>query len=195
MGAREQENATESGDSVASLRVLCGERDPKAKGAKGLLVPAQREGNTSPPTTSERGGLAPEGAKKGAKRRDPSPLNVAALGESYATKFWSRVDQVEGSCWLWKNARNGDGYGVAMCGRLASGNPRLALTHRIAFELAKGPVPDGMELDHLCKNRLCCNPQHLEAVTHRTNVIRSDSPRLVGERNRARAAARKAVSA
>lgn len=66
MGAREQENATESGDSMAKSRSECGERDPKARGAKGLPVPAQREGNTSPLTTPEQGGLAPEGAKKGA---------------------------------------------------------------------------------------------------------------------------------
>jgi hypothetical protein len=81
-----------------------------------------------------------------------------------------------------------------MCGRLASGNPRLALTHRIAFELAKGPVPDGLELDHLCKNRLCCNPQHLEAVEHIVNVRRSDTGKATAERNRARAAARRSKS-
>jgi hypothetical protein len=56
------------------------------------------------------------------------------------------------------------------------GKPQLALAHRVAFELAKGPVPTDLVLDHLCRHRDCCNPDHLEAVTHRTNCVRSSNP-------------------
>lgn len=85
MGAREQENATESGDSVASLRVLCEERDPKAKGAKGFDSSAQREGSSSPLTTPEAGVSAPEGAKKGASiSRTEWGLSEDLLAVGYA---------------------------------------------------------------------------------------------------------------
>lgn len=48
--------------------------------------------------------------------------------------------------------------------------------HRIAYELCKGPIPAGLVIDHICKNTLCVNPQHLEAVTQYENVMRSSSP-------------------
>lgn len=49
-------------------------------------------------------------------------------------------------------------------------------THRAAFEISNGPVPEGLELDHLCRNRACCNPEHLEPVTHKVNTLRGVSP-------------------
>jgi hypothetical protein len=53
--------------------------------------------------------------------------------------------------------------------------------HRVSYEWAKGPIPDGMELDHLCRNPACVNPDHLEAVTHGANLHRSDS--VTGKRS------------
>jgi hypothetical protein len=105
------------------------------------------------------------------------PLNVAALGPAYAEKFWARVgtDPLS-SCRPWTRAKNAQGYGVLMCGHREDGKPQLALAHRVAFELANGPAPAEMVLDHLCRNRACVNPQHLEPVDHRTNILRGASP-------------------
>ena len=78
-------------------------------------------------------------------------------------RFWARVDK-SGDCWLWTGPQS-NGYG---CGRFP-GSPQNQWAHRIAYELERGPIPDGMELDHLCRNRLCCNPAHLDVVTHAEN--------------------------
>ena len=56
-------------------------------------------------------------------------------------------------------------------GYVGTGHGRYG--HRDAYEAAKGPIPDGLEIDHLCRNRACINPDHLEAVTHRENVRRA----------------------
>lgn len=73
----------------------------------------------------------------------------------------------ENGCWVWHKTTNSRGYGLSM--RYG----KQILAHRLAYWVFVGPIPDGLELDHLCRNRLCCNPDHLEAVDHRTNVLRS----------------------
>lgn len=56
------------------------------------------------------------------------------------------------------------------------------MAHRVAYELLIGPIPAGMTLDHLCRNRLCVNPVHLEAVTNRVNILRGTSPAAIHAR-------------
>lgn len=73
-------------------------------------------------------------------------------------------------CIEWDGYRNKAGYGEIGRGAAADGN---VLTHIAAWELQFGPVPDGLELDHLCRNRACRNTLHLEAVTRRVNLLRS----------------------
>ena len=69
-------------------------------------------------------------------------------------------------CWEWFGAKSPAGYGtISWLGR---DRP----THRVAYELLVGPVPDGLQLDHLCRNRACLNPEHLEPVTNRENTRR-----------------------
>jgi HNH endonuclease len=72
-------------------------------------------------------------------------------------------------CLLWTGCLR-HGYGVIEIGRKAVG------VHRVAWELLVGPIPEGLELDHLCRNRACAAPAHLEPVTHRVNVLRGTSP-------------------
>lgn len=80
----------------------------------------------------------------------------------------ARVDDVTG-CWNWTRTIQPNGYGrISIDGR-------MVYTHRAAFEAFVGPVPVGLELDHLCRNRRCCNPAHLEAVTRRENLLRGDT--------------------
>lgn len=84
------------------------------------------------------------------------------------TRFWSTVRKTT-SCWTWSGRTNGDGYGLID----VRGNG--IRSHRLAYELARGPIPDGLEIDHLCRNRACVNPDHLEPVDGRTNTHRGFS--------------------
>ncbi|MFN2485673.1 MAG: HNH endonuclease signature motif containing protein [Acidimicrobiia bacterium] len=78
-----------------------------------------------------------------------------------------KVRRDPNGCWLW-TGNLANGYGRFWLG----GKTQPA--HRVAYEELVGPVPDGLELDHLCFNKSCINPWHLEAVTHAENVRRSD---------------------
>jgi hypothetical protein len=70
-------------------------------------------------------------------------------------------------CWEWQGCTNSNGgYGRVYFGR------RSQVVHRYVYELLKNQIPEGAELDHLCYNRICCNPEHLEPVTHRENMRR-----------------------
>lgn len=80
-------------------------------------------------------------------------------------QFWAKVDKT-GDCWLWTAACNPKGYGKFR----ATGT-----AHRIAYIDLVGPIPEGMELDHLCRVRNCVNPDHLEPVTSAENTLRGDS--------------------
>ncbi len=75
---------------------------------------------------------------------------------------------VESGCWHWTGSLKTNGYGQINIG--AGLSP--ASVHRVTYEEFVGPVPDGLELDHLCRNRACCNPDHLEPVTRADNVAR-----------------------
>ena len=90
-------------------------------------------------------------------------------------RFWRYVDRSAGffTCWPWIGGLNTDGYG-----RFCIGNGYVR-AHRYSYELTNGPLVPKQELDHLCRNRACVNPAHLESTTHRENCQRGLKGRLV----------------
>jgi hypothetical protein len=89
-----------------------------------------------------------------------------------AARFWAKVDRRgRRECWPWKGAVS-KGYGNF---RVGGRDGRMQGAHRVAYELCIGPVPPGMQLDHLCENSRCVNPTHLEVVTSRENTLRGRS--------------------
>lgn len=76
------------------------------------------------------------------------------------------VPDLPGPCWQWARGHNGKGYGQF------SYKGKQWLTHRLSYELLDGPIPAGLQLDHLCRNPGCLNPQHLEPVTNLENALR-----------------------
>lgn len=91
-----------------------------------------------------------------------------------AERFWSKVNKTH-FCWEWTASRHPDGYGHFGI------NGRIMGAHRWAFEQERFPIPEGFELDHLCRNRACVRPDHLEVVSHKTNLLRGVG---VGAKNR-----------
>lgn len=84
-------------------------------------------------------------------------------------KFMLKVRKEPSGCWIWTRAINAYGYG-----KLKYNNKHTS-SHRVAYQELVGPIPAGLQLDHLCRNRACCNPAHLEPVTCRENLLRGDT--------------------
>ena len=83
---------------------------------------------------------------------------------AFPERFWAKVDtRAPEECWLWTGGHDSNGYS-------SFGDTR---GHRFAYELVVGPIPEGMVIDHLCRNPGCVNPAHLEPVTNAENIRRS----------------------
>lgn len=95
------------------------------------------------------------------------------------TYFPGNLDKfidASGDCWNWTGGTDPDGYGI---GRV---NNKSVRVHRTVYKHLVGPIDDNLVLDHLCQNRRCCNPDHLEPVTNRENILRGNG--LVGTSHR-----------
>jgi hypothetical protein len=92
---------------------------------------------------------------------------VARTKREIIERFLARYEPEPNSgCWLWIGSVSGHGYG-----RFHSGKVSFA-AHRFSYEVSRGHIPEQLELDHLCRVRMCVNPSHLEPVPHRENVLR-----------------------
>lgn len=100
----------------------------------------------------------------------------ASRRRSLESRFWSHVEKRSGrawngtECWEWRASCTPEGYGKFKVGG------RDAYAHRFSYELARGPIPARLTVDHLCRCRRCVNPDHLEAVTARVNILRGENP-------------------
>lgn len=97
----------------------------------------------------------------------------------WQTRIWLAVDTTDpDECWVWQGHLDKDGYGQIR-GNGGRGAPLLR-AHRAMYALVrKEAIPAGLTIDHLCRNKACVNPDHLEVVDHRTNILRSTGPAAV----------------
>lgn len=91
----------------------------------------------------------------------PSPQPSTRI--EWEARFWKKVDK-SGDCWLWIAGKDAYGYGQFSIGF------KKVKPHRLSYEMAKGPIPEGMVIDHRCHNRVCVNPAHLRAITQKQNT-------------------------
>src|SRR5215467_1385107 len=97
-----------------------------------------------------------------------SGTSIRPLSDRETARFWSHVEKTE-TCWVWGGATkacNNVRYGVWKLDK------KLLSPHRVAFQLSTGVLDPALTIDHLCENKLCCNPAHLEQVTRAENTRR-----------------------
>lgn len=89
-------------------------------------------------------------------------------------RFWAKVEKRANGCWEWTANKNNQGYGLIRTGSLSDGSRRMELAHRVSLKISGIHIPDGYDVDHLCKNTICVNPSHLEPVTTEENLRRGN---------------------
>ena len=134
--------------------------------AKGTIPRVCGECGTTfliPPKTANR-----EGAGRFCSHACAGRSGRRSAVQPYADRVLSKVQRTDG-CWIWTGQVGRAGYGLAEIGGV--GRPRIQAT-RAVYELLVGPIPDGLQLDHLCRNPICVRPDHLEPVTPAENSRR-----------------------
>lgn len=110
--------------------------------------------------------------------------STVARGASLEEKLTKNYT-TNGECWEYNSGKAGKGYRVIWY----DGKQRYA--HRLSYEFHKGPIPNGMVVDHICRNRACINPKHLRVVTQKENVRGVQTPVLSCEKHKCKRARRK----
>lgn len=96
---------------------------------------------------------------------------IRPQGRSIEERFWSNVVEDPSGCWIWTGGKTRGGYGQFT--PITTGpEAKTWKAHRFAYDIMVGPIPDGLQLDHLCRVRHCVNPEHLEPVTAQVNTLR-----------------------
>lgn len=93
-------------------------------------------------------------------------------------RFWSKVHVLPNGCWIWTAATSHRGYGLFRVGSRSDSSRKSIHAHRFAYECLVGTIPLGLQSDHLCRNRACVNPSHIELVTAQENAQRGLNGRL-----------------
>lgn len=121
------------------------------------------------------GKLAPLASKTNKKRGwikgQPIRYIWGHASRKQQTAIAFNIDKITG-CWIWQGSKISTGYGNLRV------NGEYYLAHRYMYELINSKIPENLELDHLCRNPLCINPKHLEAVTHAENCRRGSCAKL-----------------
>jgi hypothetical protein len=108
-------------------------------------------------------------------KKHGSPHTIGQSGQPktpFAERFWRHIDILgPDECWPWKGYIAHNGYAIVHLDDFR----KTMTAHRAAYLLTHGSIPEALVMDHLCRNRSCMNPKHLEAVTQRENLIRGDT--------------------
>lgn len=103
------------------------------------------------------------------ERKRRGSADTRPILDTPAKRFWAKVTATnDKGCWLWTGATNGK----KTYGMVATSPGRTGPAHRVSYEWAGGHIPEGWDVDHLCRVTLCVRPDHLEAVPHRVNIMR-----------------------
>lgn len=103
-------------------------------------------------------------------RREVKPMQMRAIPAMDRGRFMAKVIPVpESGCWIWEGSLC-RGYGSVCI------DGKAYRAHRVSYQMHKGEIPEGLTIDHLCRVRCCVNPDHLEAVTNKENILRGTSP-------------------
>jgi len=162
----------------------CGCGEPAATDQRRNRVSKYRSGhnshaghpgsNAGKPMPDEQRAKISEAAKRQTNRAGGGP-EVRSTEE----RFWQYVERdPRGGCWLWTGATNPKGYSQLGVGSTKDGSSGFVRGHRLSYEMLVAPIPEGLEIDHLCNVRECVNPEHLEPVTHAENMRRAKVRRL-----------------
>lgn len=150
----------------------------------GRFAPGARAGRANGPVVRSAVALAGSSTSSiralGEQRHRATNAVLANASEpgTIEARFWSKVDTTGGAfaCWLWLGSRSGGRHGLVSSKRKYGDfkvGGRNVRAHRYAYGLLVGPIPDGLTLDHLCRNTACVNPIHLEPVSGLENIRRS----------------------